>query len=162
MVFFVLFIVHVTSEDHFIFPHPCERDILSPPLLLRCPTTKLCSELGFLLALGVTPPRACWHCHLDALPSHPIHQLFISDWICSFILELTFCSSFCVISIIHLAILKGTEKDLWCLLQIFCIRLWMPLISRFPHPNDLCTLIAFLITFITYGPLSKYSHILRK
>lgn len=54
----------------------CERDILSPPLLLCHPTSHPCSESGSLLGSGPTPPRACWYFHLDALPSHQIPHLF--------------------------------------------------------------------------------------
>lgn len=54
----------------------CERDLPSPPLLLCHPTSHPCSESGSLLGSGPTPPRACWHFHLDALPSHQIPHLF--------------------------------------------------------------------------------------
>ena len=154
MLFFSFFIVHVMSEDHFIFSHLCERDILSLPLLLCCPTTSLVLSWAFswlrVLHLQGLAGVATW------MLRHLIKSIICLSQIefTTSSPELTFCSSFCVISIILLAILKGTKKDLWYHLQIFCIRLWMLLISHFPHPNDLCTyyfLFSCLLSFIVYS-----------
>lgn len=89
MVFFVLF-VHVTSEIT-LFSHPlCERCPVSPQYLC-CPNTT-----SFVLSWAARN----FGCYLEGLLAclvlcHLIiHQLFISDWICHFILELTICSSF--------------------------------------------------------------------
>lgn len=140
MLFFVLFIVRVTSEDHFIFS----------PILVRevsCPFRYFCAAqpASLVLSWAFSWLRVL---HLQGLAGVATWMLrhLIKSIICLSQIEfttsspeLTFCSSFCVISIILLAILKGTKKDLWRHLQIFCIRLWMLLISHFPHPNDLCT-----------------------